>query len=271
MQALAGRVAGGNDPDRPGVVHRLDRDTSGLLLLARDEQTMFALQEALRRRDITREYVALVEGRPPAKRGTIDAPLGRDRRVRTRMSTDTDDPHEAITHFEMERTFDERHAPAGHPGDRAHAPDPRPSVGDRTSRRGRPGVRPRGQARAFPAVPARAATRVQSSRDRGTHGAAGATAGGPGQGPPAGVRGTNRHVGVGEPNLLVTSRNAGVRRNFSKLISARSQPRAVSLQIRRTSRGRGSCPATDAGSALLVARDLYSSRTKEHHPWPKSA
>jgi 23S rRNA pseudouridine1911/1915/1917 synthase len=106
VQALAGRVAGGNDPDRPGVVHRLDRDTSGLLLLARDEQTMFALQEALRRRDITREYVALVEGRPPAKRGTIDAPLGRDRRVRTKMSTDTDDPHEAITHFEMERTFD---------------------------------------------------------------------------------------------------------------------------------------------------------------------
>jgi len=106
VQALAGRIAGGNDPDRPGVVHRLDRDTSGLLLLARDEQTMFALQEALRRRDITREYIALVEGRPPAKRGTIDAPLGRDRRVRTRMSTDTDDPHEAITHFEMERTFD---------------------------------------------------------------------------------------------------------------------------------------------------------------------
>lgn len=105
VQALAGRVAGGTDPDRPGVVHRLDRDTSGLLLLARDEETMFALQEALRRRDITREYVALVEGRPPAKRGTIDAPLGRDRRVRTRMSTDTDDPHEAITHFETERAL----------------------------------------------------------------------------------------------------------------------------------------------------------------------
>jgi 23S rRNA pseudouridine1911/1915/1917 synthase len=105
VQALAGRVAGGSDPDRPGVVHRLDRDTSGLLLLARDEATLFALQQALRDRRITREYVALVEGRPPAKRGTIDAPLGRDRRVRTRMSTDTDDPHEAITHFETERTF----------------------------------------------------------------------------------------------------------------------------------------------------------------------
>jgi len=105
VQALAGRVAGGTDPDRPGVVHRLDRDTSGLLLLARDEETLFALQEALRRRDVTREYVALVEGRPSAKRGTIDAPLGRDRRVRTKMSTDTDDPHEAITHFETEQAL----------------------------------------------------------------------------------------------------------------------------------------------------------------------
>ena len=99
VQALAGRVAGGNDPDRPGVVHRLDRDTSGLLLLARDEETLFALQQALRDRRVTREYVALVEGRSPARRGTIDAPLGRDRRVRTRMSTDTDDSHEAVTHF----------------------------------------------------------------------------------------------------------------------------------------------------------------------------
>src|SRR5690349_15957604 len=105
VQALEGRIAGGSDPDRPGVVHRLDRDTSGLLLLARDEQTLFALQQALRDRRVTREYVALVEGRPSAKRGTIDAPLGRDRRVRTRMSTDTDDPHEAVTHFETERTF----------------------------------------------------------------------------------------------------------------------------------------------------------------------
>jgi len=105
VQALAGRVAGGTDPDRPGVVHRLDRDTSGLLVLARDDETLFALQQALRERRVTREYLALVEGRPPAKRGTIDAPLGRDRRARTRMSTDTDDPHVAVTHFETERVL----------------------------------------------------------------------------------------------------------------------------------------------------------------------
>jgi 23S rRNA pseudouridine1911/1915/1917 synthase len=101
VQALAGRVAGGTDPARPGVVHRLDRDTSGLLVLARSEQAFFALSELIRRRDVTREYLALVAGRPPARTGTIDAPLGRDRRVRTRRSTDTDDPHEAITHFEL--------------------------------------------------------------------------------------------------------------------------------------------------------------------------
>jgi 23S rRNA pseudouridine1911/1915/1917 synthase len=107
VQALAGRVAGGPDSERPGVVHRLDRDTSGLLLLARSDTVHAALQAALRERRITREYVALVEGRPPARRGTIDAPLGRDRRVRTRISTDTDDPHHPITHIETDRALPE--------------------------------------------------------------------------------------------------------------------------------------------------------------------
>jgi 23S rRNA pseudouridine1911/1915/1917 synthase len=103
VQALAGRVAGGDDPERPGVVHRLDRDTSGLLLLARSEPAPAALKAQLQGREVTREYLALVEGRPAARRGTIDAPLGRDRRVRTRMSSETDDPRPAITHFETER------------------------------------------------------------------------------------------------------------------------------------------------------------------------
>src|SRR5687767_15659909 len=58
-------------------------------------------------RAVVREYLALVDGRPPARRGTIDAPLGRDRRVRTRMSTDTDDPRDAVTHFELERALAE--------------------------------------------------------------------------------------------------------------------------------------------------------------------
>ncbi len=99
-QALAGRVAGG-EVDRAGIVHRLDRDTSGLLVVARTEAAHRALRTQLQRREITREYRALVEGRPPARTGTIDAPVGRDRRVRTLMSTDTDKPREARTHFEL--------------------------------------------------------------------------------------------------------------------------------------------------------------------------
>jgi len=103
-QALAGRIAGG-DPGREGIVHRLDRDTSGLLVVARSEEVHAALKAMLKARAITREYLALVEGRPAARSGTIDAPLGRDRRVRTRISTDTSEPREAITHFETLETF----------------------------------------------------------------------------------------------------------------------------------------------------------------------
>jgi 23S rRNA pseudouridine1911/1915/1917 synthase len=104
VQALAGRAAGG-DPMRPGVVHRLDRDTSGLLVVAKGDAVLRALQEQLAAREIEREYLALVEGRPPARTGTIDAPLGRDRRVRTRRSSDTDDPRPAVTHFEIEEAL----------------------------------------------------------------------------------------------------------------------------------------------------------------------
>ena len=106
VQALQGRVAGGEDPVRPGVVHRLDRDTSGLLVLARNDEVHAALQEMIRRREIVREYLALVEGRPPARSGTIDAPIGRDRRRRVLMSTETDDPREAVTHFETEALYE---------------------------------------------------------------------------------------------------------------------------------------------------------------------
>ena len=101
-QALAAR---GIDAERGGIVHRLDRDTSGLLLVARGEPVLRALQQELRERRIEREYLALVEGRPPARTGTIDAPIGRDRRDRTRHSTDTDAPRDAITHFEIEQAL----------------------------------------------------------------------------------------------------------------------------------------------------------------------
>lgn len=100
-ELLAGRAAGGA-PERPGIVHRLDRDTSGLLVVARTEEAHRVLKRELEERAIEREYVALVEGRPPARTGTIDAPLGRDRRRRTRQSTDTDTPRRAVTRFAIE-------------------------------------------------------------------------------------------------------------------------------------------------------------------------
>ncbi|MGZ4269321.1 MAG: RluA family pseudouridine synthase [Solirubrobacteraceae bacterium] len=106
-QALEGVAGGGEDAARAGIVHRLDRDTSGLLVVAKHETAHRRLKAALARREITREYLVLVEGRPPARTGTIDAPLGRDRRVRTRMSTDTDDPRDAVTHFVLERALPE--------------------------------------------------------------------------------------------------------------------------------------------------------------------
>lgn len=104
-QALAGRGGGGPDAQRAGIVHRLDRDTSGLMVVARTDEAHRALRRLMSARRVEREYLALVEGRPPARTGTIDAPIGRDRRVRTRMSTDSDRPREARTHFALERAL----------------------------------------------------------------------------------------------------------------------------------------------------------------------
>lgn len=107
VQALAGQAGGGDDPQRPGIVHRLDRDTSGLLVVARDEATHRALRAAMSKREIKREYLALVNGRPSSRSGTIDAAIGRDRRNRTKVSLATDRPRSAVTHFEIEQTLPE--------------------------------------------------------------------------------------------------------------------------------------------------------------------
>jgi 23S rRNA pseudouridine1911/1915/1917 synthase len=98
---LAYDVEGGEESERPGIVHRLDRDTSGLLVVARSPEAHRRLEEIVRRRLLTREYVALVVGRPRSWRGTIDAPIGRDRRDPLRHSLDTDSPRAAVTHFEV--------------------------------------------------------------------------------------------------------------------------------------------------------------------------
>jgi len=104
-QALSGRGAGGDEPWRAGIVHRLDRDTSGLLVVAKSDALHRALKELLASRGLRREYLALVDGRPQARTGTIDAPIGRHRRDRVLMSVDSDEPREARTHFEIEQVL----------------------------------------------------------------------------------------------------------------------------------------------------------------------
>jgi 23S rRNA pseudouridine1911/1915/1917 synthase len=105
LAQLLAPLAAGGDTERPGIVHRLDRDTSGLLVVARSDQAHRLLQRAIGRREIEREYLALVEGRPPARSGTIDAPVGRNPRVRTRTAIGGIRPRDARTHFTLERGF----------------------------------------------------------------------------------------------------------------------------------------------------------------------
>src|SRR3954469_3232213 len=81
-----GDLLGGGDPERPGIVHRLDKDTSGLMVVARNPEALAALQKAVRDREVERRYLALVGGRLASRTGMIDAPIGRAAKRRTRMA-----------------------------------------------------------------------------------------------------------------------------------------------------------------------------------------
>jgi 23S rRNA pseudouridine1911/1915/1917 synthase len=99
-------IAAVGDPARPGIVHRLDRDTSGLMVVARTPSAYDALVAALGRRELERVYLALVWGRMDAPRGAIDAPIARSSSRRTRMAV-RDDGREARTGFEVRREYEE--------------------------------------------------------------------------------------------------------------------------------------------------------------------
>ena len=101
VHGLLALEAAGGDEDRPGIVHRLDRDTSGLLVVARSDTAHERLQESIRRREVERRYFALVKGSPKSRSGRIEAPIGRDRIDRTRHSLDTPTPRDAVTLFEV--------------------------------------------------------------------------------------------------------------------------------------------------------------------------
>jgi 23S rRNA pseudouridine1911/1915/1917 synthase len=100
VDLLAG-IAGGGEGDRPGIVHRLDKDTSGLMLVTRNEEAHRALSRMVKAREVVREYTALVEGHLDSRTGTIDAPLGRHRRQRTKRAVKGTGSREARTHFEV--------------------------------------------------------------------------------------------------------------------------------------------------------------------------
>lgn len=95
-----GLTLSGEGSPRPGIVHRLDKGTSGLLLIARDDEAHAALTTALRERRVERRYLALVRGAPPAASGTIEAPLARHPRRRTVMAV-IPEGRAAVTHYQL--------------------------------------------------------------------------------------------------------------------------------------------------------------------------
>lgn len=90
---------------RPGIVHRLDRDTSGLLIVAKNAHTQAALVEQMQRHEVVKRYLALVEGIVSLDQGSIDAPIGRNPRHRQQMAITSVDSREARTHFCVMQRF----------------------------------------------------------------------------------------------------------------------------------------------------------------------
>ncbi len=97
-------LSGINGEIRPGIVHRIDKDTSGLLMVAKNDVAHRSLVEQLMAKTVTRKYTALVHGHIPHEFGTIDAPIGRNKNDRQAMAVE-DDGKEAVTHFNVIENF----------------------------------------------------------------------------------------------------------------------------------------------------------------------
>jgi 23S rRNA pseudouridine1911/1915/1917 synthase len=100
-ELLADRITGGDEEERAGIVHRLDRGTSGLMVVARTEAAHSALQQLIRERQVERIYIGLCQGSPRSRTGTIDAPIGRAPGARHRMAVNGAGARSAVTHFEV--------------------------------------------------------------------------------------------------------------------------------------------------------------------------
>lgn len=93
-------LSGINGVMRPGIVHRIDKDTSGLLMVAKNDLAHESLVQQLVDKSVTRRYIALVHGHIPHDKGTIDAPIGRDKKDRQKMGV-VDEGKHAVTHFQV--------------------------------------------------------------------------------------------------------------------------------------------------------------------------
>jgi 23S rRNA pseudouridine1911/1915/1917 synthase len=110
LNALLARypdIAGVGGEGRPGIFHRLDRDTSGLVAVARTETAYQRMVEKVQRREVERVYIALVTGDIPASHGTIDAPMGRSTADRKRMAVRPSGGREAVTAFRVMERFEQ--------------------------------------------------------------------------------------------------------------------------------------------------------------------
>ena len=106
VNALIGRYnLSGIDNMRPGIVHRIDKDTSGLMVVAKDDKTHELLAEMIKEKQVERIYVALVDGVIMHETGTIDAPIGRDPNNREKMIVTDINSKDAITHFRVLKRF----------------------------------------------------------------------------------------------------------------------------------------------------------------------
>jgi len=98
-------LSGINGVIRPGIVHRIDKDTSGLLLVAKNDITHQSLAQQIKEHSVTREYLALLYGNLKQDNGTVDAPIGRSEKDRKKMAITTKNARNAVTHYEVLQRF----------------------------------------------------------------------------------------------------------------------------------------------------------------------
>ncbi len=106
MAHCGDNLSGINGELRPGILHRIDKDTSGLLLVAKDDKAHLGLAAQIKEHSLTREYLCLVHGKIKADSGTIDAPIGRDEKDRKKMTITQKNSRNAVTHFFVIERFD---------------------------------------------------------------------------------------------------------------------------------------------------------------------